>query len=40
MMYTSFVNATSFAVMRRRRLREAMAFDGDSAAAGFVEAQP
>jgi predicted nucleic acid-binding protein len=34
----SFVDATSFAVMRRRRLREAMAFDGDFAAAGFVEA--
>jgi predicted nucleic acid-binding protein len=33
----SFVDATSFAVMRRRRLREALAFDGDFAAAGFVE---
>jgi uncharacterized protein len=33
----SFVDATSFAVMRRRRIREALAFDGDFAAAGFVE---
>ena len=33
----SFVDATSFAVMRRRRLHEALAFDGDYAAAGFVE---
>lgn len=33
----SFVDATSFAVMRRRRMREALAFDGDFNAAGFVE---
>jgi len=33
----SFVDATSFALMRFRRLREALAFDGDFAAAGFVE---
>jgi uncharacterized protein len=33
----SFVDATSFAVMRRRRLREALAFDGDFTAAGYVE---
>ena len=33
----SFVDATSFAVMRRLRLREALAFDGDFSAAGFVE---
>jgi len=33
----SFVDATSFAVMRRRRVVEALAFDGDFAAAGFVE---
>jgi predicted nucleic acid-binding protein len=35
----SFVDATSFEVMRRRRLGEALAFDGDFAAAGFVEAR-
>ncbi|MGI8608528.1 MAG: type II toxin-antitoxin system VapC family toxin [Candidatus Dormibacteria bacterium] len=33
----SFVDATSFAVMRRRRIREALAFDGDFGAAGFIE---
>ena len=33
----SFVDATSFAIMRRRRIREALAFDGDFNAAGFVE---
>lgn len=33
----SFVDATSFAVMRSLRLREALAFDGDFTAAGFVE---
>lgn len=33
----SFVDATSFAVMRSLRIREALAFDGDFAAAGFVE---
>jgi predicted nucleic acid-binding protein len=36
----SFVDATSFAVMRRRRLTEALAFAGDFAAAGFVEVRP
>lgn len=36
----SFVDATSFAVMRRRRLAEALAFDDDFAAAGFVEIRP
>jgi len=36
----SFVDATSFAVMRRRRIREALAFDGDFNAAGFVEVRP
>ncbi len=35
----SFVDATSLRVMRDRRLREALAFDQDFAAAGFVEAQ-
>jgi predicted nucleic acid-binding protein len=33
----SFVDATSFALMRSLRSREALAFDGDFAAAGFVE---
>ena len=33
----SFVDATSFALMRSRRVREALAFDGDFAAAGFTE---
>jgi uncharacterized protein len=33
----SFVDATSFAVMRTRRMREALAFDGDFSAAGFAE---
>lgn len=33
----SFVDATSFALMRARRVREALAFDGDFYAAGFVE---
>jgi uncharacterized protein len=36
----SFVDATSFVLMRRHRVREALAFDGDFAAAGFVEARP
>lgn len=33
----SFVDATSFAVMRSLGLHEALAFDGDFSAAGFVE---
>jgi len=33
----SYVDAASFRVMRDRRLREALAFDQDFAAAGFVE---
>lgn len=36
----SFVDATSFALMRSLRIREALAFDGDFAAAGFVELRP
>ena len=36
----SFVDATSFRVMHDRRLREALAFDQDFAAAGFIEVQP
>ena len=36
----SFVDATSFEVMRARRLREALAFDNDFAAAGFIELRP
>lgn len=33
----SFVDATSFALMRRRRITDALAFDGDFASAGFNE---
>lgn len=33
----SFVDATSFMLMRSLRVREALAFDGDFSAAGFVE---
>ncbi len=36
----SFVDATSFAVMRSLRIREAFAFGGDFAAAGFTEVRP
>ncbi len=36
----SFVDATSFAVMRRRRIHEVLAFDGEFSAAGFVEVRP
>jgi uncharacterized protein len=33
----SFVDATSFAFMRAKGIQEALAFDGDFAAAGFTE---
>lgn len=36
----SFVDATSFALMRRQRISEALAFDGDFSAAGFIECRP
>jgi predicted nucleic acid-binding protein len=36
----SYADATSFAVMRKRRVYEALAFDGDFAAAGFIELRP
>ncbi len=36
----SFVDATSFATMRRLRLSEALAFDEDFSAAGFIEVRP
>lgn len=36
----SFVDATSFALMRSRRLRSALAFDEDFTAAGFEELRP
>jgi uncharacterized protein len=36
----SFVDATSFAYMRSKGIQEALAFDGDFAAAGFTELRP
>lgn len=36
----SFVDATSFALMRRKRIADALAFDGAFAAAGFNELRP
>ena len=36
----SYVDATSFEIMRRERINEALAFDGDFSAAGFVEVRP
>lgn len=36
----SFIDATSFAFMKENRVSEALAFDGDFSAAGFVELRP
>jgi uncharacterized protein len=36
----SFVDATSFAYMRERRITDVLAFDGDFTAAGFNELRP
>ncbi|MPZ23228.1 MAG: PIN domain-containing protein [Dehalococcoidia bacterium] len=36
----SFVDATSFQLMRRLGISDAFAFDGDFSAAGFVELRP
>ena len=36
----SYVDATSFEIMRRERIIEALAFDGDFSAAGFIEVRP
>lgn len=36
----SFVDATSFALMRKKKLGTAFAFDGDFSAAGFIELRP
>ena len=36
----SFVDATSFALMRSLKITEAFAFDADFAAAGFVQLRP
>jgi len=36
----SFVDATSFGVMRRLAIQQALTFGGDFAAAGFVELRP
>ena len=35
--FYSFVDATSFALMRSMKIKEALAFDGDFSAAGFRE---
>ena len=34
------VDATSFEIMRRERITETLAFDGDFSAAGFIEVRP
>jgi predicted nucleic acid-binding protein len=36
----SFVDATSFALMRSKKIHNAYAFDGDFSAAGFLEMRP
>jgi predicted nucleic acid-binding protein len=36
----SFVDATSFALMRKKGITSALAFDADFSAAGFVELRP
>ena len=36
----SYVDATSFEIMRRERITEALAFDGDFTVAGFIEVRP
>lgn len=36
----SFVDATSFALMRKKNLQNAYTFDNDFSAAGFVELRP
>jgi predicted nucleic acid-binding protein len=36
----SFVDATSFALMRSLKIKDALAFDGDFSAAGFRELRP
>jgi predicted nucleic acid-binding protein len=36
----SFVDATSFALMRSMKIKDALAFDGDFSAAGFRELRP
>lgn len=36
----SFVDATSFALMRSLKIKRALAFDGDFTAAGFLELRP
>lgn len=36
----SYVDATSFSIMRQLRIENALAFDGDFSAAGFVELRP
>ena len=35
-----YVDATSFEMMRRERITETLAFDGDFSAAGFIEVRP